>query len=376
MATTEATTRGGSGGSNRERRLLVVALVLLLWLSATSPTLVYLWDALTDAKATWTDTVGDVQDAVVGAVVATVHALAGIPSVTKMGPEDVKTRRRVMNWLVRTSGKLGLTPRAMSCAFGASCDVKHIPAQGNVPPLVVVTPKQTTACNVLFLNIHGGGWVFGEADDPLIYVLAGVLGCPVASVEYGFSPEVKFPVPVDESAAALEWVCRAPELPNRDRVVVVGTSAGGNLVAAVAHKVRSTSCAKLFVPIVPVLSAVRGMGDAKYHINAHVSSALVAWYTLHYVADDVHACARDPLCSPLAETNWASMPPISLIYAARDILGADAEAYAAKLRDAGYDVPVFALRGSHYAPFIRRDQTVTALRLAVSRVHGALLASA
>ena len=361
--------------SPRNPRLLAATTaVLLLWLCTTSPTLLYLWEALTDTTATWADTPGDVQDALLGAVVGTAQALRGVP-LGLNSVAQVQRARATFNAVLRIAGKWVLPADGRACALGTSCDIERIPAKGNVPPLLVVKPKTKTACNVLFLNIHGGGWVFGEADDPFIYIFAGHFGCPVVSVEYGLAPEVKFPVPVHESAAALEWVCRAPEMPNRDRVVVTGASAGGNLVAAVAHKVRSSSCAKMFVPIVPVLSAVRSMGDAKFHSNAHLPTSFMAWFLAQYApGGDAEACARDPLCSPLAETNWASLPPMTIVYGTRDVLAAEAVSYVKKLRDAGYDVPAFPLRGSHYAPGVRPEQMLAALRAAVARVPGARVA--
>ncbi|MEO8693882.1 MAG: alpha/beta hydrolase [Acidimicrobiales bacterium] len=90
--------------------------------------------------------------------------------------------------------------------------------------------------------IHGGGYIFGTIDmsDARCVQTAETLDCVVVSVDYRLAPESPFPAPVEDCYAGLAWTAaHADELGiDRERVVVVGQSAGGGLAAALALLVR------------------------------------------------------------------------------------------------------------------------------------------
>ena len=61
----------------------------------------------------------------------------------------------------------------------------------------------------VFIYYHGGGWVIGgnvDEYDTLGRKLAARTGCAVVLVDYRLAPEHRYPVAVDDSYAALEWV--------------------------------------------------------------------------------------------------------------------------------------------------------------------------
>lgn len=92
------------------------------------------------------------------------------------------------------------------------------------------------------LHIHGGGFILGRAEDstPLCQTIATELDCVVVNVEYRLCPETPFPGPVDDCYAALVWLHRNAETlgVDRDRIAVMGESAGGGLAAMVAIAAR------------------------------------------------------------------------------------------------------------------------------------------
>ena len=65
-----------------------------------------------------------------------------------------------------------------------------------------------------YVNYHGGGWVFNglEHDEEWCKRVVNALGCVVFDVDYRLAPENKFPVPVDDSWTAFNWVrkCARP----------------------------------------------------------------------------------------------------------------------------------------------------------------------
>jgi len=56
---------------------------------------------------------------------------------------------------------------------------------------------------------HGGGWVFGNLtmDTEFCKRLVNELGCVVFDVDYRLAPENKYPIPIEDSWDAFNWVC-------------------------------------------------------------------------------------------------------------------------------------------------------------------------
>jgi acetyl esterase/lipase len=98
-------------------------------------------------------------------------------------------------------------------------------AQGPAPPWVVL--------------VHGGGWTAGDKRLywPQLAILSS-LGYAAATVNYRLArdPSRAFPVPPSDVACALAAIAReSPRLgADGDRMVLVGGSSGGHLVALVA----------------------------------------------------------------------------------------------------------------------------------------------
>lgn len=92
------------------------------------------------------------------------------------------------------------------------------------------------------LYIHGGGYIFGNADmmDPALQQLVPEVDCVIVSVDYRLAPEHPFPAPLEDCYAALVWFAANAEALGVDasRIAVVGPSAGGGLTAALSLLAR------------------------------------------------------------------------------------------------------------------------------------------
>ncbi|XP_035679666.1 arylacetamide deacetylase-like isoform X2 [Branchiostoma floridae] len=99
---------------------------------------------------------------------------------------------------------------------------------------------------------HGGGWVIGSVDgyDALVGHIANQTGAVVVSVEYRLAPEHKFPIPFEDCLTATQHFLQHASEYGVDptRIGVAGDSAGGNLAAAVALRLKKND-KKKFLPL-------------------------------------------------------------------------------------------------------------------------------
>src|SRR5689334_15111847 len=109
--------------------------------------------------------------------------------------------------------------------------------------------------------VHGGGWQVGsiEAYDGVCAYLAKAAQVKVLALEYRLSWEARFPAAFEDVVAGfVDAVDRASELGvARDRIAILGDSAGGNLasVAALLLGADRTYRPRLAALIYPALDA-------------------------------------------------------------------------------------------------------------------------
>ncbi|MFY8195593.1 MAG: chloramphenicol hydrolase [Novosphingobium sp.] len=196
----------------------------------------------------------------------------------------------------------------------------------------------------LVLFYHGGGWVVGSVDshDELARALCAASGAAVLSVEYRLSPETPFPGPLDDCHDALLWaVAHAADLGiDPARLAVAGDSAGGNLAAAVALRLRDAKGPALVhqLLIYPVTDA--DFTRPSFVENAEgyfLTTRAMQWFWNHYLGDcsDPH-----PEAAVLRHPDLSGLPPATVIVAHFDPLRDEGLAYAEALQAAGVPVEV------------------------------------
>ena len=197
----------------------------------------------------------------------------------------------------------------------------------------------------VYLNLHGGGFVAGvpEHDDSYCRRLAHNLGCLVVNLDYVLAPEHPFPAGLRQSFAVLEWLAEQASALGIDpqRIAVGGHSAGGNLATGVANLARGHQRLRVVHQVIDY--AALDLSQAPELKVSTIDKPLLGaglgrFFNSCYLSDPAQAC--DPLASPLLATvnELRGMPPATLITAEYDVLRAEGEAYASKLRQAG--VPV------------------------------------
>ncbi|MYT22105.1 alpha/beta hydrolase fold domain-containing protein, partial [Streptomyces sp. SID7760] len=100
----------------------------------------------------------------------------------------------------------------------------------------IVKPAGATGTLPVVLYIHGAGWVFGNAHthDRLVRELAVGANAAIVFPEYDLSPEVRYPVAIEQNFTVARWVVEQGATRGLDtaRIAVAGDSVGGNMSAA------------------------------------------------------------------------------------------------------------------------------------------------
>jgi len=219
----------------------------------------------------------------------------------------------------------------------------HVPGPAGELKLRVYTPNGSGPFPIL-MYFHGGGFVIGDLDtfDSVCRETCAGAGVVVVSVDYRLAPEHPFPAAPDDCLAATRWAAaHATEL-NGDvsRIGVSGDSAGGNLAAVTAIRLRDEGGPALRAQLL-IYPVVDADPDAYPSMIENAEGYLLSkkdmdWFVGHYVKNPA-AGALSSLC-PIKAASHAGLPPALVITAEYDPLRDEGNAYAAKLKAAGVAV--------------------------------------
>jgi acetyl esterase len=129
-----------------------------------------------------------------------------------------------------------------------------VPGLHGAPDVPIRVFKQPGVKNApLLLNIHGGGFVSGgcDRDNPRTAAFAWGVPCTVVSVEYRLAPKNVFPAALEDCCAVLAYAYAHPAEfgVDRDRIAVLGTSAGGAIAASLCLYVRDHGGPKIAMQV-------------------------------------------------------------------------------------------------------------------------------
>ena len=217
---------------------------------------------------------------------------------------------------------------------------RRIDGPGGPLALRIYTPEGSGPFP-LMMFFHGSGFVLCSLDthDGMCRNLAAGIGCVVVSVDYRLAPEHKFPKGLDDCLAATRWAAaNARELGiDPARIMVAGDSAGGNMAAVVALRVRDEGgpalCGQLL--LYPVTD-YHTPGTPSYAENANgygLTRDTMEWFWAHYLTSAAES--EHPHASPLRAKTLAKLPPAFVMSAEYDPLRDEAELYGKRLKEAG-----------------------------------------
>ncbi len=195
----------------------------------------------------------------------------------------------------------------------------------------------------IFIYYHGGGWVLGDIEvvDASCRMIANRTASIVVSVNYRLAPEYKFPTPVEDAYAALEWVYEKGFSFNGDvtRLAVGGDSVGGNLATVVTMMARDRKG-----PNITAQALIYPATNLEFNTESHQTFAKgfgldreqLVWFRDHYLRNDEDR--YNEYASPLVAEDLSGLPPAIVITAENDVLRDEGMAYAERLKKFGVQV--------------------------------------
>jgi len=224
---------------------------------------------------------------------------------------------------------------------------------GDLPIRLYVPAHGASGVLVWFF---GGGWALGSIDvsDGVCRRLAHATPCAVVAVGYRLAPEHPFPAAVEDCYAATRWVAEHGRDLGVDpaRLAVGGTSAGGNLAAAVtlAALERGGPALAFQVLIYPPMDHRADTPSLRQSAGGDFfDRRSIAWCWSHYLARE--ADGNDPLASPLRARNVRGVPAALVVTADADPLRDEGELYAVKLAAAGVPTELVRYGGMEHGFF-------------------------
>lgn len=224
-------------------------------------------------------------------------------------------------------------------------DVKRIKITKDSIPILVFNPLHGKNLPII-INYHGGGFI-----APLIPSLEHSLWqdaityrAIVFAVDYRVAPEHKFPAAVNDSYNAFKWIAENGNKLDGDtsRLVLMGNSAGANLVAVISQKAKKDNISKRIrlqvMNGLPVDLRPENMETSvSYQENAagYFQTKAACYFAVENYAPGQY---NNPEVSPILTEDLSGLPPALIINAEFDPLRDDGILYANKLRNAGVKV--------------------------------------
>ncbi len=218
----------------------------------------------------------------------------------------------------------------------AECIDEHVTGPDGDIPVRRYRPQGEVKGVCIYL--HAGGWVIGDLDtgDALCRRLANLAECEVISVDYRLAPEHPYPAALNDVTAVMTAVAERSKLP----LVLVGESAGANLVAAAAILSRDGRAPAIAAQFLAYPVTNSDFSTDSYRevgaLNYLLSEADMRWFWDHYCPPGVDR--NNPLVSPLKVESAEGLAPAMICVAELDPLRDEGLAYAKRLADSGVAV--------------------------------------
>lgn len=242
--------------------------------------------------------------------------------------------------------------RHVPAGVSSQLDVRYAPEPDTF--MDIYYPTQVANSGIVLPTIvwiHGGAWVSGSRKDVGNYLkILAARGYTAIAVGYSIAPGAKYPTPIRQVSAALDYLQKRARGHHVDatRVVLAGDSAGAQIAAQVANLVSVPSYAEA-IGVAPGMPRenLKGviLNCGAYDLGAVDLSGPFGNFlrTVLWSYSGTRAFATDPKFATLSVTRYVteSFPPAFITSGNGDPLTPQSKALAEAL--AGKGVPVDAL---------------------------------
>ena len=199
----------------------------------------------------------------------------------------------------------------------------------------------------VIVYFHGGGWIIGsiKAYDRILRLICAKTGFTVIGVEYRKGPEHRYPQALEDARTAYRWVIdNIVQDKSKTKVVLIGDSAGGNLIIELLAQIDNSDCKSLdqVILVYPVINLSSKLVDLTNKIKPrwlNTLSYVIFKYCLKlYTAnsDGIEEVDYDKFA--VSNSNNKQYLRIKVITAHWDILTTSIEQWKEKLASYEYDV--------------------------------------
>jgi len=291
---------------------------------------------------------------------------ADTPQIARPSPEDLEGWQRAIE-----ASEAMWEPIASEMLANSRCSVetRHIAGVKTY----VCAPNSAGGARSCYLYIHGGAFVFGAGRFAMA---TGARACDAldlgtVSVDYRMPPSHPFPAALEDCFAVYEHLLKSA---SGQRIIVGGSSAGGNLAAAVTLLIRDRG---LPLPAAVVLLTpeidLTESGDTfrtNEGLDVTLKKGLPECNALYAAGRDL----RDPYLSPLFADFSRGFPPTFIQSGTRDLFLSNSVLMHRKLRRAGVEAELHVWEamphgGFGFGPVPENDEISEEARHFIARLR-------
>lgn len=273
-------------------------------------------------------------------------ALASLTTPASAAAHAYPALDDMAGWKAYVAGMEGAM-RDLILGSTANLPVDVVERDANGARVYDVTPQGLPAesCGVI-IDMHGGGLIMcgGDLCRGMAAGVALQMQARVWAVDYRMPPEHPYPAGLDDCLAAYR---AALEEYSADRIIISGSSAGGNLAAALVLRARDEG---LPLPGGVILNTpeidLTESGDS-FHTNLGLDPILGSLMPANLLYAAGHDLAH-PYLSPLFADFTKGFPPTILSTGTRDLYLSNTVRMHRALRAAGIEAELHVLEaGAH-----------------------------
>lgn len=240
--------------------------------------------------------------------------------------------------------------RPMASRFQGTAETIELPHGAKLYRMTPAT-REGRRAEVVYFDIHGGGFTAGggEMCQVLAKLRAADYGVVVYAVDYRLAPEHPYPAALDDVMAAYKAILAQHSAAN---LIVGGSSAGGNLAAALMLRARDEGLPRpiALLLLTPGLDMTRS-GDT-YRTNRYLDVNLHGGAEGGPSSYAGTADLKQPYLSPIYGEIDKAWPPTILVSGTRDLLLSDTVRMHRAIRRAGVTAELHVTEAGPHGGFM------------------------